>query len=84
MKLTIVYDTFSEGHAVYINGVLRGEWTEGDFEMTDLIECYSEFCRNTPVTLERIEVNSKELSLYVDPFGPDWPVRLDDILKAVA
>jgi hypothetical protein len=80
MHLTIVYDTYSECHTIYIGGICRGEWDEGNFEITDLIECYETFARDQPVVIERIEVDSYDLGIYDDFEGVKWPEQLGELM----
>ena len=79
-RLTIVYDTYSECHAVYIDGICRGNWDEGNFDILDLIECYETFARDEPVIIERLEVSSCELRIWDDDAGVDWPEQLGELL----
>jgi hypothetical protein len=80
MTLTIVYDNYSEEHAVYINGMCRGNWDDGNFEISDLVECYETFARDQPVVIERIEIESDVLEIYDDEDGVDWPEQLGRLL----
>lgn len=83
MRLTIVFDTWTEAHAVYIDGMLRGEWDEGNFEIPDLIECYETFARDQPVVIERIEVTTSRsgLGIYDDESCEvAWPEQLGELL----
>ena len=75
-NLTIAYDTWTEGHAIYIDGILRGEWNESCFNDSELIECYQTFAAEQPVVLERIEVSSHCLGIHIDDCGVQWPEQL--------
>jgi hypothetical protein len=80
MTLTIVFDNWSGGHAVYIDGMCRGNWDDGCFEIADLVECYEAFARDQSVLLERIEIKSDVLEIYDDEDGVDWPEQLGQLL----
>lgn len=61
MTLTIVYDTDYESSAIYIGGILRTEFGEGEFDSKELMDCYESFAFGEPVKLERIEISSGKL-----------------------
>lgn len=87
MTLTIIYDSWTEGHAIYIDGMLRANFDEGEFDSAGLMECYDQFAAGEAVTLERIEVLTSRsgLGIYNDVDGTvDWPEQLGELLADVA
>lgn len=82
MTLTIVFDTDSDCHAIYIEGTLRAEFDEGQFDSKELMDCYEAFAYSRPVKLERIEIMSTALGLHDDVFGGvEWPEQLGELLS---
>lgn len=85
MTLTIVCDLHTEGHAIYIDGMLRGEWAAGELTPDEFIDCYSQFCAGEPVALERLDIDSQSLGIYIesetDDGSVDFPEQLGELLK---
>lgn len=73
VELAIVYDSWTEGHAIYIDGILRGEWNENGLTPDEFFACYETYARG-PVRIVSHEVNSQILDLFDEEFGvADWP-----------
>lgn len=78
-RLAIVCDSFSECHAIYINGVLRGEYDHEELRPKDIFECYRDFA-NSPVNIVYHEVDSKSLNIFDETWGvPDWPGAISEL-----
>lgn len=85
MTLTIACDLHTECHAIYIDGMLRGEWAAGELTPDEFMDCYEQFCVDEPVTLERVDIDSQSLGIYIesetDDGCVDFPEQLGELLK---
>jgi len=85
MRLTVVFDSHSEGHAIYIEGMNRAKFDEGNLDVTDLIECYETFARDKPVVLEHVTINADKLGIWDDDQGTvEWPEQLGSLFVVEA
>lgn len=85
MTLTIVFDTWSEEHAIYIDGTLRASFDAFEFDSIGLIECYDQFADGEPVKLERIEVLTSRTGLGIyddDAASVEWPEQLGEVVAS--
>lgn len=79
MTLTIVYDNASEGHSIYIDDKLRGDWREGELTPKELVDSWFWFA-GVPVSMQLLEIYSVERGLLNDDDGSvNWPETLSEL-----
>lgn len=87
MTLYIVTDTHTQGHAIYIEGVLRGEWDEGGLTPDELMTCYKQFAHMRSVKLRSLEVDSQAMGFYIESDSDDgyveWPEHYGELLEGI-
>lgn len=76
ISLSLVVDSHSEQVAIYIDGVLRGEY-ESNPSPEELFDCYSAYAHEKPVVIELYDIDLEGTELFDDANGiVDWPDQI--------